>query len=154
MRTLIVNWAADRDNRKSNSGYIFRLNGGVVSWCCRKQNCVALSSTESEFIALSECCQEALWLRKLLKEFKINLINPIIIFEDNQSCLKLIQEEQLSKRSKHIDTKYHFVKDYVQKKIVLCKYCPTKDMLADLLTKPLPTTRIKYLRDKIGLQSG
>ncbi|XP_055839284.1 uncharacterized protein LOC129907212 [Episyrphus balteatus] len=89
-----ANWAEDRVNRKANSGYLFKLNGGVVSWSCRKQTCVALSSTEAELIALSEACQEASWIRRLLIEMQHNISGPTTIYEDNQSCLKLIQEEQ------------------------------------------------------------
>lgn len=140
-----ANWAEDKTDRKSNSGYVFEVNGGVVSWSCKKQTCVALSTTEAEFIALSSACQEASWIQRILKDMKHPASGPIKIYEDNQSCLKLIQDEKLSNRTKHIDTRYHFVKDFVTKKIVECEYCPTETMLADLLTKPLPAQRIKTL---------
>lgn len=146
-----ANWAEDRFNRKSNSGYIFKVFGGPVSWACRKQNCVALSSTEAEFIALSEACQEAVWIKRLLTEMHLDIKLPINIFEDNQSCLNLIKEEKLSNRTKHIDTRYNFVKDYIEKKIVSCTYCSTERMVADILTKPLPATKHLKLRKLCGL---
>lgn len=147
-----ANWAEDRDTRKSNSGYIFKLFDGPISWRCKRQPCVALSSTEAEFIALSEACKEAQWLRRLLTDFQMKCDNPTTIYEDNQSCLKQIVEEKFSDRSKHVDTKYHFVKDHVERGEVNCVYCPTEDMLADMLTKPLAGPRLKKLRELCGLK--
>lgn len=146
-----ANWAEDRMDRKSNSGYVFFVNGFLVSWSCKKQNCVAMSSTEAEFISLSEACKEAIWLRKLLADFNLKQNQPTVIYEDNQSCLSFIKEEQLSARTKHIDTKVYFVKDHIEAKDIVCVYCPTEIMLADLLTKPLPAKRIQMLRLKCGL---
>lgn len=146
-----ANWAESRIDRKSNSGYIFHLYDGTISWSCKRQTCVALSSTEAEFVALSEACKEAIWIRRLLMDFDLTLSEPTTIFEDNQSCLKLIKEERLSGKSKHIDTKFHFVKDYVEKGLVKCVYCPTDEMIADLLTKPLSGQRIGRLRLQCGV---
>lgn len=146
-----ANWAEDKVDRKSNSGYIFIVYGAAVSWACRKQTCVALSSTEAEFIALSEACKEAFWLRQLLIGMNCKIDQPIKMNEDNQSCIKLIKEEKLSNRTKHIDTRYNFVKDYVDKGIVSCSYCPTEIMVADILTKPLPGSKHIELRKKCGL---
>lgn len=100
-------WAEDRNDRKSN---IFKVIGAVVRWRCRKQSCDALSST---------CCS----FRKLPRS------SFTLILVDNQSCLKLLEEETLSNRSKHIGTRYHFVKEYIA--IAVCMYCPTEAMLAD-----------------------
>lgn len=146
-----ADWAENKDDRKSNSGYIFKVFGGAVSWCCRKQSCVALSSTEAEFIALAEACQEAIWIIRLLSDLNEKFTGPFTMYEDNQSCLKMIESEKFSNRTKHIDTKYQFIKDCVLKKIVNCKYCPTKDMVADILTKPLNSSRIGFLRNECGL---
>lgn len=148
-----ANWAENRVDRKSNSGYVFKYLDGVVSWSCKRQTCVALSSTEAEFIALSEACKEAQWIRRILHDFNLPPSNPTTIFEDNQSCLKLIEEEKFSGRSKHIDVRYYFVKDYVDKGVVYCTYCPTENMIADLLTKPLAAGRIKLLRAECGVKS-
>lgn len=143
---------ADKNiNRRSISGNVFFVNGALVSWSSRKQSCVALSSTEAEFVALSEACQEACWLRRLLEDMEQNIDGPTVLFEDNQSCLKFIAEQRTSNRTKHIDTREHFVKDYVDRKVVLCTYCPTERMLADLLTKPLGPARHKLLRKMCGL---
>lgn len=146
-----ANWAENKESRKSNSGYIFFLNGGTISWACRKQSCVALSSTEAEFISLSEASQEAQWLRRLLTDLHQDVNTPTVMNEDNQSCLKLIGEEKFSNRTKHIDTKVHFVKDYIDKKIIICVYCPTDQMIADLLTKPLSFVKHNELREKCNV---
>lgn len=87
----------------------------------------------------------------MLKDFHQDLGDPTVIFEDIQSCLKLIEEERFTGRSKHIDVRGHFVRDYVDKEMINCIYCPTESMLADILTKPLPAGRIKKLREEIGL---
>lgn len=92
---------------------------------------------EAEYIALLEASSEALRIRRLLRDFKYAERDPTTIFKDNQSCLKLIKEEKLSNRSKHIDVHAYFVKDHVDKGTVQCIYYPTEEMVADLLTKPL-----------------
>lgn len=148
-----ANWAENRVDRKSNSGYVFKFLDGVISWSCKRQTCVALSSTEAEFIALSEACKEALWIRRILEDFNQSMKNSTTIYEDNQSCLKLIEEENMSGRSKHIDVRHYFVKDYIDKGFINCTYCPTEKMLADLLTKPLSACRIKLFRKECGVVS-
>lgn len=146
-----ANWAEDKSDRKSNSGFVFIYNGGIISWMCRKQTCVALSSTEAEFVALSEACQEAIWIRKVLLDLNQAVKSPTLIYEDNQSCLKLISGEKLSNRTKHIDTKKHFVRSHVDNGNIECKYCQTEEMVADLLTKPLSGPRVEKLRKMCGL---
>lgn len=147
-----ANWAEDRSSRKSNSGYAFFYNNGLIDWSCRKQNCVSLSSTEAEFVSLSDACQEAAWLQRLLLDFHQRVNLPITIFEDNQSCLKIAKDERFSNRTKHIDTKYHFVKDYIQRKLVKCEYCPTDEMIADLFTKPLAKPKHDKFRSLCNLK--
>jgi hypothetical protein len=139
-----ANWAEDQNDRKSNSGYMCML-GGTVSWACRKQNCVSLSSTEAEYIALAETCQEVIWLRNLCKEFEIDC-QTTTVHVDNQSCVKMCENRKFSNRTKHVDTKYHFTADLKSKEVVDFKYCPTEENIADMLTKPLKNIRLKYLR--------
>lgn len=81
-----ANWAESREDRKSNSGYLFKYCGSTISWASRKQSCVAISSIEAEYIALSDGCQELLWLVKLLKDFREDVELPVKMHEDNQSC--------------------------------------------------------------------
>lgn len=146
-----ANWAEDATDRKSNSGYLFKFNGGTISWACRKQSCVALSSAEAEYIALAEICQEVVWLRSLLEDFNEKQMQPTIIYEDNQSYIKLVYKEKYSKRTKHISTKYNYVKNLSDTDITRYMYCPTEIMVADILTKPLQQVKLKDLRQRSGL---
>ncbi|KAK2578839.1 hypothetical protein KPH14_012194 [Odynerus spinipes] len=148
-----ANWAESRNDRKSNSGYVFKYWGSTISWTCRKQTCVALSSAEAEYIALSEACQEGLWIIKLLEDFCEVTNLPIKLYEDNQSCIKLSSNQKFSKRSKHIDTKYHFIKELQEGNVIKLTYCHTNDMLADMLTKPLQSTKLKQLSQECGLST-
>lgn len=146
-----ANWAENRADRKSNSGYIFKLNGGTIIWNSKKQNTVALSSAEAEIIALSEATKEALWIKQLLAEIDQPVKTPIIIYEDNQSCKKFVENGKASNRTKHIDVKYLFTKDYINKQIISCEYCPTDDMTADIFTKPLNRTKFEKFRKSLML---
>jgi hypothetical protein len=146
-----ANWAEDKVTRKSNSGYMCCINGGPISWCCRRQNLVALSSTEAEYIALSETCKEVLWIKSLIKFFDIITTEPICVFTDSQSCMKMINNDKFSNRTKHIETKYHFSKSLILSKQIVLKYVETENNVADLFTKPLVHAKIKHLRELANL---
>lgn len=118
----------------------------------QKQSLVTLSTCKAEFVALSEACRAASWIRRILTDLKQQQNEPTVIYEDNQSCLELIEREQrLSERSKHIDTRFYFVKDYIDKGSVKCIYCPTNEMLAYSLTKALNATKFIEFRNLFGL---
>lgn len=145
-----ADWAGDRIDRKSNSGFMFRL-GGPLMWTARKQQCVTLSSTEAEYVALSEACRELLWLLKLMKDFGEQVAQPIIMREDNQSCIAMLHSEGGSRRTKHIDTRHNFVREMVINGQIDVIYCPTETMIADILTKPLARTKLEFHRRAAGL---
>jgi hypothetical protein len=145
-----ANFAEDKSDRKSNSGFIFMYNGGAISWASRKQTTVAKSTAEAEYVSLAEASQEGVWLTHLLEELGED-IGETVIFEDNQSALKMIESEKFSCRTKHMDVKYHFVKDLSKNGFFKYVYCGTEDMVADLLTKPLGPTRLEKLRTMMGL---
>lgn len=146
-----ANWAEDKSDRKSNSGYYCAMNGGAMSWCCKKQDITALSSTEAEYVALTETCREVVWLRNLAKSLEIQVIGTTTVFTDNQSCISMISNEKFSNRTKHIDTKFHYVRDQVTNGTVKLIYCPTEENVADLLTKPLGSIKIVKHRVASGL---
>lgn len=146
-----ANWAECKIDRKSNSGQIFMLNGGIISWACRKQVSVSLSSTEAEYVALSEACQELIWIKKLCKDFKVDMTDAVTINVDNQSCIKLAENQKFSNRTKHIDTRFHFIRELKEKSEIKLVYCRTEENVADLLTKALNGNRIKYLREAAKL---
>jgi hypothetical protein len=146
-----ASWGSTSD-MKSISGYIFIMNNSAVSWKSKKQTIVALSSTESEYVALSEALKEALWLKKLL--VSLNLMNEkdqIKIKEDNESCIKLSKNDTSHGRMKHVNLKYHFIRDYVQDGTLLLEYCSTDKMLADMFTKPLGLKQFTYLRNEMSI---
>jgi hypothetical protein len=131
-----ASYAADKKDRKSHSGYVFTMNGGPISWKSKKQPIVALSSMEAEYIALSEAAKEALWLKKLKDDLQENR-NILTIYEDNQSCIKTASDVIRNERSKHIDVRFHFLRELVESKEIQITYCPTQQMIADMLTKSL-----------------
>jgi hypothetical protein len=145
-----ADWAGDVTDRESNSGYLFKLFGGSISWANRKQQCVSLPSTEAECVALSEACQGGVWITRLLKAFQVRL-QQFIMYEDNQSCFKLLDSDKIPSRTKHIDTRYHFAKVLKAKGQVKFMYCASEDMTANVLTKPLEAVNTRKLTSLIGL---
>jgi hypothetical protein len=113
----------------------------MISWKSRKQTLVATSTTDAEYIVISEACKELLWLEKLCEEFSIETDKPIS-FSDNQSAICLTNGNS-SHRTKHIDIKYHYVRDYVDQGKFKLQYISTDNNIADILTKPLNGVRIK-----------
>ncbi|PNF37230.1 Retrovirus-related Pol polyprotein from transposon TNT 1-94 [Cryptotermes secundus] len=142
---------ANGEDRKSYSGNIFELANGPISWEAKKQKSVALSTTESEYIALSEACKEGVFLRKLLMEL-LNDDSPILMNVDNQSCIKLASNPVFHSRCKHIDVRYHYVREVVQNGLIDLEYVPTEIMKADIMTKSLPKVKHEYLLDALGMK--
>ena len=132
-----ADWAGDLASRRSTTGYAFLLNGAVISWNSKLQPTVALSTTEAEYMALCAATQEAVFLRKLLLDMGFPQQEATAIGEDNQGCIALSKNPITSARSKHIDIKYHFVREKVKSEEVIVLYCDTDNMMADVLTKPL-----------------
>ena len=133
-----ADWVGDIESGRSTSGYVFVLNGGCISWRSKKQRTVALSSTEAEYMALSEATQEAVWLKAFMRELGEDTGGgALTVDEDNQGAIALAKNPEFHKRTKHIDIRYHFVREKVEDGQVALEYCPTQDMLADLMTKPI-----------------
>lgn len=148
-----ADWAGDKVDRKSTSGYLFQLGTSTIAWCSQKQKTVALSSTEAEYVAVSLAARELLWLRQLLFDMGGALSGPTTILEDNQGCIKMVESNRLSSRTKHIDISHHFLRDLQEEKVINMIYCPTEQMTADLLTKPLTRERHYYFKAKLGIQT-
>ena len=117
------------NDRKSTTGYYFKLNGrgAALSWGVKKQAKVALSSSEAEYQGMAAAVQEALYLKQLLEDFGIQQKRPIAIGEDNQSCIRLCQNPVMHKRSKHIETKFHFIRDKTEDGTISIHYVPTEN---------------------------
>ncbi|CAI7772977.1 unnamed protein product [Closterium sp. NIES-53] len=130
--------AGDADNRRSRTGYIYRLEPiGPISWQSSKQELIAISSAEAEYIALCSATKEGLYLRELLEEAKLAVLPNFTLFCDNQSAIRIANKSGFANRTKHIALRYFFVKDEIEKGRLELSYCPTSEMAADYLTKKL-----------------
>ena len=131
-------WGGSLD-RKSISGYCYMLNkdGPSVSWKSCKQQCIALSSCEAEYVALTSAFKEARFLRQLLADINGCERKAVKVFADNQGAIALAKNPIHHQRTKHIDIRYHFIRFDVEEGIVILEYVPTNENYADLFTKPL-----------------
>ncbi|CAI7901312.1 unnamed protein product [Closterium sp. NIES-53] len=137
--------AGDSDNRRSRTGYIYRHEPiGPISWQSSKQELVALSSAEAEYIALCSATKEGLYLRELLEEAKLAQLPRFSLFCDNQSAIRVANKNGFANRTKHIALRYFFVKDEIEKGRLELSYCPTSEMAADYLTKKLGKLKFEY----------
>jgi hypothetical protein len=145
-------WAGDTDDRRSCSGHVFRVFGGIVAFKSKKQPTTALSSCEAELIALTMAMKEALWLRGLLVELGIHQPDsPVTIHEDNQGAKALANDAKFSDRTKHVDIKFFRVREEVKRNAVKVVYCHTTKMLADIFTKPLGKTVFGAIKAQLGM---
>lgn len=145
-----ADWSGKREKRKSTSGNIFQMHSGTVSWMGRKQTCNALSSTEAEHIALSDCGKKARWIRQILCEWRYGFANPAVIYEDITRAISWACKQ---KWTKHIEIKYHSVQELVEREIICLQYCPTKHMIADVMTTAFSQAGFEYLRKCLGVVS-
>lgn len=146
-----ADYANDIDTRCSTSGYIFLINCGIISWASEKQRTVAQAITESEYIAGSQAVKELVWLSRLLDELLPKKIDVPIFNMDNQSAIKLVKNPEYHKRTKHIDIRYHFIRQKYEEKLFQLKFVPTNAQLADILTKALCKEKFVKLRNEIGI---
>lgn len=132
-----ADWGNDVTDRKSYTGFVIQLGSNSINWESRKQRCVALSSTEAEYLAIGDVCKDICFIKNFLSEIITENVS-CVVYNDNQSAQKLLEcKEFCHKRTKHIDIRFHFVKDLVKSNSITLKYLCTKLMIADVLTKPL-----------------
>jgi Reverse transcriptase (RNA-dependent DNA polymerase)/Integrase core domain/gag-polypeptide of LTR copia-type len=136
-----ASYANNPDDRKSYSGYIFFLANAIISFQSQKQTVIALSTMESEYMALSDAAKEAIFLLKLLRSLKFKISRPIIINTDSQSALDHVKNNVKHSRTKHIDVRHHFIRDACSSKHVTLEHVPAASQIADVLTKPLGPTK-------------
>ncbi len=146
-----ADYAGDLDSRRSTTGYVFIMNGAAISWQSKRQPTIAASTTEAEYMAAAAAVKEALWLRKLLADFGLN-ISTVDIMADNQSAIKLLRNPISSLRSKHIDIVHHFARERVMRKEVAFVYTATDLMIADVMTKALPKFKHVYCCNGMGVK--
>ena len=128
----------NRDDGKSTTGYVFKAAGGAITWRSNKQSVTALSTTEAEYIALWEAGKEASWLRNFYRELGLTQKKPTELHSDSTGAVSIAKDPLFHKRTKHIDSKYHWIREKVHAKRFTAEYCPTDNQTADVLTKALP----------------
>ena len=138
---------------KSTSGYAFSFGNGAFSWASVKQQSVALSTAEAEYMSASEATTQATWLRFVLHDFGEELIEPTPLMCDNTSAIAMSKNPVFHQRSKHIKRKFHFIRDAIQEGTIDLQYCKSEEQLADIFTKALAKDRFCALRDKLWVIS-
>lgn len=145
-------FAGDLDGGKSTSGYVFMMGDGAVAWSSKKQPIVTLSTTEAEYVAATTCACQSIWMKEVLNSIEEDHCKCVTVFCDNSSSIKLSKNPVFHGRTKHINVKFHFIRDLIKKGEVELIYCGTKEQLADILTKPLKLEDFVKLRMLLGVQ--
>ncbi|GKB32554.1 retrovirus-related pol polyprotein from transposon TNT 1-94 [Tanacetum coccineum] len=142
--------AGNKDNMKSTSGYLMTFAGGAVSWQSRLQKCVALSTTEAEYMAATEACKELLWLKRFLQELGFKQQRYAVLC-DNQSAIHLAKNSMFHKRTKHIDIRYHWIRDAIEDGMFELNKVHTDDNASDMLTKAVAREKLKVCCSIAGM---
>ena len=146
-------WAQDPETRRSMSGMMVMMGGAAIAWTVRQQDCVALSSAESEYIGMCLAAKETVWIRRLVSG--LGLVDgtdaPTTLLIDNQGSMGLAHNASVNRRTKHIDVRYHYTRKAVEDNVLTLEYCPTEQMVADMLTKPLGRVKLQEFVASAGL---
>eukprot|EP00253_Pinus_taeda_P031978 PITA_31978 len=144
-------WVGSVDDWKSTSGYVFHMGSGEISWASKKQPIVALSIAEAEYVAATAAACQAVWMRRMLRSLCQEQANATIIFCDNSSAIALSKNSVFHKRTKHIDTRFHYIRELVRNGEIILQHCSTQEQVADILTKPLDQKSFEFLRKRLGM---
>nr|KYP66622.1 Copia protein [Cajanus cajan] len=144
-------WSGDAEDRRSTAGYLFKFLGVPISWSSKKQSVVAQSSCEAEYIAAASAACQAAWIRFLLKDLKVKLNSTVKLQVDNKYAINLASNPIAHGRTKHIETKFHYIRDQVEKKKIELQYCSTEQQAGDVLTKALGGHKFKMMRELLGV---
>ncbi|CAM8999307.1 unnamed protein product [Rhodiola kirilowii] len=144
--------AGDVDDRKSTTGVAFFMGSSLISWMSQKQKVVALSSCEAEYIAAATAACQGVWLERLLGDLLSRSTSKVVLNIDNKSAISLCKNPVHHDRSKHIDTRFHFIRECVEEGKIVVKHVSTNDQLADILTKPLGRLKFLEMKGRIGMQ--
>lgn len=141
------------DDRKSTSGVAFYLDESLISWVSQKQRCVALSSCEAEFMAATTAACQGIWLQRVLAQITNITPGPVVLYIDNRSAIDLAKNPVFHGRSKHFDLRYHFIRDCVEKGLIVIKHINTSGQRADILTKALSAAKFQKMRSLLGVKN-
>jgi hypothetical protein len=146
-----ASWRNCPDTRRSTTGWVFELAGGAISWASRRQDTIADSTTEAEYVAASDACKEAIWLKRFINDLQIPGLHfdKIPLHIDNRSAIRLVHNPEMHRRTKHIDAKHHFIREAVEEGHVTIEWIGTKDNKADVFTKALGRYAFELQRDRI-----
>ncbi len=147
-----ADYAGDLDNRRSTTGYVFTLAGGPICWRSVVQSLVALSTTEAEYMAVTEAAKEALWDAGLVKELGLQQ-GGVEVHCDSQSAIHLAKNQVYHARTKHIDVRFHKIRELVSSSELVLEKVHTSDNAADMLTKSLTADKFKHCLDLIHVSS-
>ena len=145
-----ADWGGCAEDRKSYTGYIFLLYGGPIAWGARKQRTVALSTTEAEYMAMSVCLKEAVYLQRFLRELGFKESADLVVFCDHRNSMKLTENPTFHSKCKHIDIRHHFVRGIIKSEEVTLSYVSTEEQIADFLTEGLPRAKHTWYIESSG----
>ena len=137
--------AGNVDDRKSTTSGCFYVGANFVAQMSKKKNSVSLSTAEVEYIAVGSCCSQLLWMKKLLSNYGISQ-DIMIVYCDNSSAIDISKNPVQHSKTKHIEIRYHFIRDLVERKIMILEYIPNERQNADIFTKPLDRSKFETLR--------
>ena len=148
------NFLSDRDDLKSQSGYVFILNGGAVSWKSSKQEMTVDSTMEAKYIVASDAAKEAIWIKKFVNELGVvpSIADPVHLYCDNNGAIAQAKEPRSHQRSKHVLKKYHVIREIIYRNNVKIERVPTEDNVADPLTKVLPQQKHDGHAKSLGIR--
>ncbi|KAD5961638.1 hypothetical protein E3N88_13111 [Mikania micrantha] len=146
------NYAQDLEDRRCTSGYVYILSGSAICWSSRKQDIVALSSTEAEYVGAANCACHCVWLKGLLSELTGKKLGLVEIYCDNTSTINLSKNPVMHRRTKHIEVRYHFLRELVNKEEIKLVFCSSADQVADIMTKPIKLEAFEKLRGSMRVQ--
>eukprot|EP00253_Pinus_taeda_P019372 PITA_19372 len=150
-KRILSDSAGSVDDRKSTSGYVFHMGSRAISWASKKQPIVALSTAEEDYVvATTLACQEV-WMRRTLRSLGQEQAKGTVIFCDNSSAIALSKNSVFHKRTKHIDKRFHYIRELVNSGEIVLQHCRTREQIADILTKPLDQKNLEFVRKCLGM---